>query len=321
MVSAHPSNHIVGAYMLMLGRKTDRRQLKTDRPTDFSVGQSVLCFISHYTVCIYVYLHTFRMESHIRDVTKVSCPLCNWPAMTPRRYAQHVRYTHNISWPSDDVDELRDQYANTPPPRRIPIPSRAESSRGTLGREQTSEQTSPAEIHLSDDSMHALAKGIAVKFVASCEDVSIPAYIPMDFLAALPEDMVRRTVEERKLELWVTKMQPVGLRVLVVAEARRLLDARDRAETINALTATNDVTEIVGETVVAVLPSNTTSDVDTPSDDALMCNICVAEPQNCALIPCGHVTCYSCATRLQAECDKCPYCRVDIQRLVRIGIV
>jgi len=50
-----------------------------------------------------------------------------------------------------------------------------------------------------------------------------------------------------------------------------------------------------------------------------LCCVCVTEPKDAALVPCGHkAMCYNCACQVQARGLRCPICRNSITRVLRV---
>ena len=51
------------------------------------------------------------------------------------------------------------------------------------------------------------------------------------------------------------------------------------------------------------------------------CAICLTNPKNCAIVPCGHIsTCEPCANSLIAQGLHCPICRGPITMAVRVFV-
>lgn len=50
-----------------------------------------------------------------------------------------------------------------------------------------------------------------------------------------------------------------------------------------------------------------------------MCVICMFSPKDTTILPCRHMcTCYECAGQLRLGTNKCPICRTEIQRLIKL---
>jgi hypothetical protein len=61
--------------------------------------------------------------------------------------------------------------------------------------------------------------------------------------------------------------------------------------------------------------SNDNND-NNDSHDKLTCNICMVNPKDCSLIPCGHCYCLTCVGKL----NKCPECRQDFSQILKIYV-
>lgn len=55
--------------------------------------------------------------------------------------------------------------------------------------------------------------------------------------------------------------------------------------------------------------------VDASDSDA--CPVCLAYRSNCCLVPCGHMVCMICGTKMFEGKKKCPVCRTKIAQIVR----
>ncbi|EPY27924.1 hypothetical protein STCU_05414 [Strigomonas culicis] len=50
-----------------------------------------------------------------------------------------------------------------------------------------------------------------------------------------------------------------------------------------------------------------------------MCVICMFSPKDTTILPCRHMcTCYECAGQLRLGTNRCPICRTEIQRLIKL---
>jgi hypothetical protein len=56
----------------------------------------------------------------------------------------------------------------------------------------------------------------------------------------------------------------------------------------------------------------------TNSDDTATCNICMSNPKNRSLAPCGHPLCADCADKIKAYVNymKCPFCREEVTQII-----
>ena len=52
----------------------------------------------------------------------------------------------------------------------------------------------------------------------------------------------------------------------------------------------------------------------------MTCGICYARNKDTAFVPCGHMTCRTCAARLSGRDAPCPFCRARIQKIVRVTL-
>jgi len=49
-------------------------------------------------------------------------------------------------------------------------------------------------------------------------------------------------------------------------------------------------------------------------DEERLCKICYEREMNCALLPCGHMTCLQCSQRIK----RCPHCRDIIKKVQKL---
>jgi hypothetical protein len=56
-----------------------------------------------------------------------------------------------------------------------------------------------------------------------------------------------------------------------------------------------------------------------PNSETILCSICMEKPANCAPVPCGHKCgCEECFTKVMEKDARCPICRTNIDRVIRI---
>jgi len=62
--------------------------------------------------------------------------------------------------------------------------------------------------------------------------------------------------------------------------------------------------------------------LSTKLEEEKTCAVCMSEPKNALIVPCGHVSlCMTCAGELKEKKQPCPICRGDIQTLVKAFVV
>jgi hypothetical protein len=63
----------------------------------------------------------------------------------------------------------------------------------------------------------------------------------------------------------------------------------------------------------------TAAPVDEPAtDSASACSVCMDKGKNAALVPCGHLFCFSCASAVKAAGQPCPMCRKPISSVLKV---
>lgn len=72
-----------------------------------------------------------------------------------------------------------------------------------------------------------------------------------------------------------------------------------------------------GKNNVAITSSSSSS-VESTTDSRLQCKVCLSNPLQITIQPCGHFAmCEPCSTRLKYETNKCPICRGPITHTIR----
>lgn len=86
----------------------------------------------------------------------------------------------------------------------------------------------------------------------------------------------------------------------------------------NNMTQTNNITGIC-RAIRQQIQVPDVMDVPTIPID-MTCGICYARNKDTAFVPCGHMTCRTCAARLSGRDAPCPFCRARIQKIVRVTL-
>lgn len=67
-----------------------------------------------------------------------------------------------------------------------------------------------------------------------------------------------------------------------------------------------------------VITSSSSSSVESTADSRLQCKVCLSNPLQITIQPCGHFAmCEPCSTRLKYETNRCPICRGQITHTIR----
>lgn len=67
-----------------------------------------------------------------------------------------------------------------------------------------------------------------------------------------------------------------------------------------------------------VVTSSSSSSVESTTDSRLQCKVCLSNPLQITIQPCGHFSiCEPCYTRLKYENNRCPICRGSIKHTIR----
>ncbi|CAC5362542.1 BIRC7_8 [Mytilus coruscus] len=79
--------------------------------------------------------------------------------------------------------------------------------------------------------------------------------------------------------------------------------------------AMNDASERINNVAST---SSSSSSLDTTTDGRLQCKVCLTNPLQIIIQPCGHfLLCESCYTHLKYENNRCPICRGPIKNTIR----
>ncbi|XP_063437133.1 death-associated inhibitor of apoptosis 2-like [Mytilus trossulus] len=124
---------------------------------------------------------------------------------------------------------------------------------------------------------------------------------------------------------WQKDDDPVKIHIMLQPECPYIMNLAgegirscEQLQTFESCGENIEMNDVSTEQNNVVITSSSSSSVESTTDSRLQCKVCLSNPLQITIQPCGHFAmCEPCFTRLKYETNKCPICRVPIKNAIR----